>query len=156
MLRRLSKIATNRAPMPTGSGPGSTTRTVRSPTNRRSGTARRSHRRAGRGNIVAPHDDGGTRPGSTNRAHATPLRCSEWLAEYLWDGRGAEPYAALWHDDATGPLWLDGGGNRLVNLSLSPEVWIERACNIVGRDFAHDDEWERFVPGDEPLTSACR
>ena len=33
-------------------------------------------------------------------------------------------------------LWFDGGGNRLVNVSLSPEVWIERACDIVGRDFA--------------------
>jgi WD40 repeat protein len=73
----------------------------------------------------------------------------------LWDGRGADPYAALWYDETTDSLWFDGGGNRLVNVSLSPEVWVERACRIVGRDFTQD-EWERFVPGDEPQASACR
>ena len=72
----------------------------------------------------------------------------------LWDGRGAEPYAALWYDDSTDSLWFDGGGNRLVNVSLAPEVWVERACDIVGRDFTQE-EWDRFVPGDEPLASAC-
>ena len=30
----------------------------------------------------------------------------------------------------------------------------ERACEVVGRDFT-DEEWDRLVPGDVALQSAC-
>lgn len=74
-------------------------------------------------------------------------------AGILWDGAGAGNEEPLWYDDTTDSLWLSTGG-RLLRLPLSPQRWVERACTLVGRDFTQD-EWDRFVPGDAPLTSAC-
>jgi hypothetical protein len=71
----------------------------------------------------------------------------------LWDGNGANPGEAVWYDETTDSLWLPSGG-RLVRLPLDPQRWLERACELVGRDFTQE-EWDRYVPGDEPPQSSC-
>jgi len=43
---------------------------------------------------------------------------------------------------------------KLLRVPLTPKRWVQRACELVGRDFTQD-EWERFVPGDDLLVSAC-
>ena len=43
---------------------------------------------------------------------------------------------------------------KVTTFSLDPDRWIERACLLADRELTAD-EWERFVPGDEPQTSAC-
>jgi WD40 repeat protein len=71
----------------------------------------------------------------------------------IWDGTGAGPDSPLWYDESTDALWVSSSG-RLLLLPLSPQRWVERACELVGRDFTQD-EWDRFVPGDELLQSSC-
>ncbi len=73
-------------------------------------------------------------------------------AGLVWDGTGVRPSSPPWYDP-TESLWVYTSG-RLLEIPLSPERWVERACDIVGRDLT-PDEWERFVPGDEPVQSAC-
>jgi WD40 repeat protein len=74
-------------------------------------------------------------------------------AGVVWDGSGAVVGSPSWYDPATDTMWLAASG-RILQVPLDPAVWVERACGIVGRDFT-EDEWDRFVPGDEPLQSAC-
>ena len=74
-------------------------------------------------------------------------------AGLVWDGTGVRPSSPSWYDPTTESIWVYTSG-RLVEIPLSPERWVERACDIVGRDLTAD-EWERFVPGDEPVQSAC-
>jgi hypothetical protein len=42
----------------------------------------------------------------------------------------------------------------LLEFSVDPDRWIERACEFVGRDMSQE-EWDEYVPGDEPRQSAC-
>jgi WD40 repeat protein len=74
-------------------------------------------------------------------------------AGLVWDGTGAVSLSGSWYDADTDTLWVSTSG-RIVQIPLDPARWVERACEIVGRDFT-EDEWNRFVPGDDPLQSAC-
>ncbi len=74
-------------------------------------------------------------------------------AGLVWDGSGGAPVTPPWFDDATDSLWVASSG-KLLRAPISPERWIERACEIVGRSFT-DDEWERYVPGDDRVQTAC-
>ena len=74
-------------------------------------------------------------------------------AGVIWDGTGANPGNALTYDEATDSLWVFSA-DKLLRLPLDPQRWVERACELAGRDFTQE-EWDRFVPGDEPLQSSC-
>ena len=74
-------------------------------------------------------------------------------AGLVWDGTGVRPSSPSWYDPTTESIWVYTSA-RLLEIPLSPERWVERACDVVGRDLTAD-EWERFVPGDEPVQSAC-
>jgi WD40 repeat protein len=75
------------------------------------------------------------------------------FAGVIWDGTGANPGNALTYDEATDSLWLFSSG-RLLRLPLDPDRWAERACEIAARDLTQE-EWDRYVPGDEPLQTSC-
>jgi hypothetical protein len=78
---------------------------------------------------------------------------SEW-AGLIWDGEaGAALGSPSWYDTETETMWLFVSGT-LIQVPLNSERWIEKACDLVGDGFTQD-EWDRYVPGDEPLTSAC-
>jgi hypothetical protein len=78
---------------------------------------------------------------------------SEW-AGLIWDGDGGAVFGSpSWYDPETETMWLFVSG-KLIQVPLNPERWIEKACAVVGDGFTQD-EWDRYVPGDEPLTSAC-
>jgi WD40 repeat protein len=74
-------------------------------------------------------------------------------AGLVWDGSGARILTNSWYDETSDSIWITTSG-RLIEVPLDPEVWVERACAVVGRDFT-DDEWDRLVPGDGPRRSAC-
>jgi len=74
-------------------------------------------------------------------------------AGLIWDGEGAVLGSPSWADAETESMWLFATG-KLVQVPLNPQRWIEKACEVVGDGFTQD-EWNRYVPGDEPLTSAC-
>ncbi len=71
----------------------------------------------------------------------------------VWDGPGTLSSEAGWYDPTTDSMWIPASG-KLVHIPLSPERWVEKACALVGRDLTQD-EWDRYVPGDQPLRSAC-
>jgi hypothetical protein len=50
-------------------------------------------------------------------------------------------------------MWVSSSGKYL-QIPLDTERWVERACQVVGRDLT-EEEWERFVPGDEAPRPAC-
>jgi len=50
-------------------------------------------------------------------------------------------------------MWIFATG-KLLEVPLNPERWIEKACQVVGRDLTRE-EWDRYVPGDEPPMSVC-
>ncbi len=68
-------------------------------------------------------------------------------------GSGAKLLAPVWYDASTDSVWLSTSGS-LVRVSLDPQRWVERACEIVNRDLTAE-EWDRFVPGDTPPQPAC-
>ncbi len=74
-------------------------------------------------------------------------------AGVVWDGSGATFGTESWYDAQTDSVWV-ATSSLLVRIPLNPEQWVERACEIVGRNLT-DDEWERLVPGDDPPQSAC-
>ena len=74
-------------------------------------------------------------------------------AAVILNGSIGDQGAPLWYDETTDSIWIQSS-SRLERLPLSPERWTERACEIVGRDFTQE-EWDRFVPGDQPLQSSC-
>ena len=76
----------------------------------------------------------------------------EW-AGLIWDGDGAVASSPSWYDTESETMWLFASG-KLIQVPLNAERWIEKACALVGDGFTQD-EWDRYVPGDEPLTSAC-
>ena len=71
----------------------------------------------------------------------------------VWSGSGAFDSEPGWYDAETQSLWLNSSG-KLLRISLDPAQWAQRACEVVGRALT-DDEWDRFVPGDEPRRSVC-
>lgn len=71
----------------------------------------------------------------------------------VWTGSGTFDSEPGWYDESTDSIWTSAGGN-LINIPLDPANWVERACSVVGRELTQD-EWDRLVPGDEPLRSAC-
>ncbi len=77
----------------------------------------------------------------------------EW-AGLIWDGEGGAALGSpSFYDLETETMWLFVSG-KLIQVPMNPERWIEKACALVGDGFTQD-EWDRYVPGDEPLTSAC-
>lgn len=66
---------------------------------------------------------------------------------------GSTPPSMPWFDSDSGAVWVASSG-RLLEFSLDPSQWIAGACAFVGRDLTQE-EWDRYVPGDEPLQSAC-
>jgi hypothetical protein len=78
----------------------------------------------------------------------------EQYAGLVWNGSGqASTASPSWYDEATETMWVASSGKYL-GIPLNPERWVERACQIVSRDLTQA-EWDRFVPGNEPLRSAC-
>ena len=71
----------------------------------------------------------------------------------LVDGGGSTPSSTPWFDSDLGTVWVASAG-RLLEISLDPARWIEKACEFVARDLTQD-EWDRYVPGDLPLRSTC-
>lgn len=75
-------------------------------------------------------------------------------AGLVWDGTGELGRSGPgWYDPATDSLWITSSG-QLLQIPVDPRRWIDRACEIVGRDLT-DDEWARYVPGDGPRQTAC-
>ncbi|MGB3735211.1 MAG: protein kinase [Ilumatobacter sp.] len=82
----------------------------------------------------------------------------------IWDGQPGNSAALAWRgtefieipfqdDPNADSVWITSG-TELLEIPLEPALWMERACEVVGRDFTQD-EWELFVPGDEQVQSAC-
>lgn len=71
----------------------------------------------------------------------------------LVDGGGSTPPSTPWFDSDRGTVWVASSG-RLIEISLDPARWIDKACEFVERDLTRD-EWNRYVPGDEPPRSTC-
>ena len=74
-------------------------------------------------------------------------------AGLVWDGSGASPSSPSWYDESTDSIWVFTSG-QLIEVPLDPARWIQRACEIVGRDLTVE-EWNRYVPGDDAPQSAC-
>ena len=74
-------------------------------------------------------------------------------AGLVFEGSGARLSSPSYYDAESDSMWFYTSG-RILEIPLDPSVWVERACEIVGRELT-DDEWERFVPGDDPPTPAC-
>ena len=74
-------------------------------------------------------------------------------AGLVWDGDGARILTNSWYDETSDSIWITTSG-RLIEVPLDPDVWVERACTVVGRELS-EDEWARLIPGDEPQRSAC-
>lgn len=74
------------------------------------------------------------------------------LAGVLW--RDIDFFFDAFHDRESKTVWfaLDVA---VVEVPIEPTAWVERACEIVGRELT-EEEWARWVPGEEPRTSACR
>lgn len=53
-----------------------------------------------------------------------------------------------WYDPETDSVWVATSG-LLMEVPLDPQRWVREACDLVGRDLT-DDEWERWIPGDDP------
>ncbi len=77
----------------------------------------------------------------------------EEYAGLVWNGSGAGRGSPSWYDEATETMWVASSGKYL-QIPLNPQRWVERACEIISRDLTQD-EWDRFVPGNEPLRPAC-
>lgn len=75
------------------------------------------------------------------------------VAGVVWPGGLQFTGEPGWYDSTTDSLWMAASG-RLIEIPLDPQRWVDRACEIVGRDLT-PDEWDRYVAGDRPLRSAC-
>ena len=71
-------------------------------------------------------------------------------AGLAWDGTGAVPSSPSWYDPSSNSIWVYTSG-RLLEIPLDPQRWVERACDVVGRDLTAD-EWNRFVPESDHTT----
>jgi WD40 repeat protein len=75
------------------------------------------------------------------------------VATLIWDGTGTFGAEPGWFDAENGSLWLPASG-KILEIPLDPARWVAKACDIVDRGLTQD-EWNRLVPGDEPLRSVC-
>ena len=71
----------------------------------------------------------------------------------VWTGTGAVSGSPSWYDESTQTIWVNSSG-KLLQFPLNPERWLEKACIAAGLDFTQD-EWDRYVPGDELLWYSC-
>lgn len=71
----------------------------------------------------------------------------------VWTGAGTFGSEPGWYDAETDTVWVTASG-RLLQIPLDPAQWMARACSVLDRELTQD-EWDRYVPGDEPLRSAC-
>lgn len=71
----------------------------------------------------------------------------------IWDGTGTFGAEPGWFDASSRSLWIPASG-KVIEIPLDPEGWVAKACSIVGRDLTAE-EWERFVPGNEPVRGVC-
>jgi len=94
--------------------------------------------------LVAVESDGTVRLWDTQRAE---------LVGTLWTGNGTAPSSPPWYDESTDTVWVATSG-KILQFSLDPDRWVERACELVSRELT-PDEWDRLVPGDTPQRSAC-
>ena len=74
-------------------------------------------------------------------------------AGLVWDGTGSVFSSPSWYDPETDSVWVATSG-LLMEVPLDPQRWVEQACELVGRDLT-EDEWERWIPGDDPPRTAC-
>lgn len=65
-------------------------------------------------------------------------------------GGAAEPG---WYDAATDSIWMPTD-DKVVEVLLDAELWVDKACEGVGRDFTQT-EWDLYVPGDRPFRPVC-
>ena len=72
----------------------------------------------------------------------------------LWTGTGTAPPSPPWYDPSRDSVWVATSG-MVLQFSLDPERWADRACALVSRELT-PEEWDRLVPGDEPRRPACR
>ena len=75
------------------------------------------------------------------------------LAGVVWPGNGAVGGSPSWYDEETETIWVHSSA-KLLQIPVNPDRWIEKACEAVGRGLTQD-EWDRYVPGDELLWDAC-
>ena len=71
----------------------------------------------------------------------------------VWSGPGNRLASPSWFDEESGTMWVFAS-DRLLEIPLEPERWIERACEVVGRELT-SEEWARHVPGDVEQQAAC-
>ena len=76
------------------------------------------------------------------------------LVGTLWSGTGVASPSPPWYDALTDSVWVATSGT-LLRFSLDTERWVERACDLAGRELT-SDEWDRLVPGDSAQRPACR
>ena len=74
-------------------------------------------------------------------------------AGLVWEGRGAVAGSPSWYDADTESVWIFASG-KILQVPLNPDRWIEKACQVVGRELTQE-EWDRYVPGDGPPVPAC-
>lgn len=69
--------------------------------------------------------------------------------------RGVSAFSGFWseHDPSADTMWVSASGN-LLEIPLTPELWIDRACEVVARDLT-EAEWQRLIPDGGPVRSAC-
>ena len=70
----------------------------------------------------------------------------------LWRGP-TEVTFATWYDDDSDSLRI-AEEQRLLELPLNPDVYLQRACEVVNRDLSQD-EWDQYVPDGRPVRIAC-
>lgn len=74
------------------------------------------------------------------------------LAGVLHDG-DANTLGTPTYDPDTDSVWISVPG-RAIRVPLDPAVWVERACDVAGRELTAE-EWAEFVPGDRPQSPVC-
>lgn len=74
-------------------------------------------------------------------------------AGVVWRGTGATFTATPFYDELSDTLWA-GSSGTLLQISLDPNRWVERACELVSRDLS-STEWERFIPGSGDPETGC-
>ncbi|MFK7917890.1 MAG: BTAD domain-containing putative transcriptional regulator [Ilumatobacter sp.] len=71
----------------------------------------------------------------------------------VWTGSGTFASEPGWYDASTDTVWVTASG-RLLQIPLDPAQWTARACSVLDRELTQD-EWDRYVPGNEPLRTVC-
>ena len=74
-------------------------------------------------------------------------------AGLVFDGTGSSRSDAPWFDEETQTVWVASSG-LLLQIPVDPDRWIERACEVAGRELTQE-EWDRYVPGGGEVQSAC-